>query len=277
MIGAGGAGSILAELLGRLGVGHIVVVDPDRAEPSNIPRLAGARWLDAPSILARGPLAILRPATDLLASKKVRISRRVIRRANPRARVTALGMDVSNARAVEALADCDYVFLAADTMIARHVFNALVHQYLLPGAQVGVKVPVDDDGRVGDVFAVARVVRPDEGCMWCNGLIDPTRLAEESATPEQRHAQRYIEEVPAPSVITLNSLAASWAANDFLFSLTGLHDESAARAVDFYIHPRGDRVRWNEPRADAACVDCGHVKQSRLARGDEARVPTSVG
>ncbi len=276
LIGAGGAGSILAELLGRLGVGQVVVVDPDVAEPSNIPRLLGARWLDAPSIRARGPLAPLRPVTDRLARRKVRIARRVIRRANPKARVSTLAVDVTDPRAARELSDCDYLFLAADTMLARNLFNSLIHQYLIPGVQVGVKVPIDGEGRVGDVFAVARTVRPDEGCMWCNGLIDPTRLAEESATPEQRHAQRYIEELPAPSVITLNALAASWAANDFLFSLTGLHDDRARRAVDFYLYPRGDRASWNQPRRDTDCPDCGHVQQSRLAMGDDARLPTSI-
>ena len=42
--------------------------------------------------------------------------------------------------------DCDYLFLAADTMRARLLFNAIVHQYLVPGVQVGAKVH-EDDGR----------------------------------------------------------------------------------------------------------------------------------
>lgn len=35
---------------------------------------------------------------------------------------------------------CDYLFLAADSMRARLVFNALVHQYLIPGVQLGSKI-----------------------------------------------------------------------------------------------------------------------------------------
>ena len=35
IVGLGGAGSILAELLGRLGVGEFVLADPDRAEGTN--------------------------------------------------------------------------------------------------------------------------------------------------------------------------------------------------------------------------------------------------
>ena len=35
VIGAGGVGSLIVEQLARLGVGHIVVVDPERIEESN--------------------------------------------------------------------------------------------------------------------------------------------------------------------------------------------------------------------------------------------------
>ena len=39
IIGLGERGSVLAELLGRLGVGEFVLADPDRAEETNLPRL----------------------------------------------------------------------------------------------------------------------------------------------------------------------------------------------------------------------------------------------
>jgi len=47
IIGLGGAGSILAELLARLGVGEFILADPDKAEATNLPRLIGARRRDA--------------------------------------------------------------------------------------------------------------------------------------------------------------------------------------------------------------------------------------
>ena len=43
IIGAGGAGSLINEYLSRLGVGHLVVVDYDRLDPTNYPRVVGAR------------------------------------------------------------------------------------------------------------------------------------------------------------------------------------------------------------------------------------------
>ena len=51
IVGLGGVGFLLAEYLARLGVGHFVLVDPDRVESTNLPRLVGAtRWDAAPRI-----------------------------------------------------------------------------------------------------------------------------------------------------------------------------------------------------------------------------------
>ena len=45
IIGLGGGGSLLTECLARLGVGHIVAVDFDRLDITNLPRVVGAtRW-----------------------------------------------------------------------------------------------------------------------------------------------------------------------------------------------------------------------------------------
>lgn len=117
------------------------------------------------------------------------------------------------------------MFLAADSFQARLVFNAVVHQYLIPGIQVGAKVRANaQTGSILDIYAVERPVTPDVGCLWCNELIPPRRLQEEAATRVERSAQAYVEDadVAAPSVVTLNALGAAQASNDFLFMVTGL-------------------------------------------------------
>ena len=174
LIGLGGAGSILAELLGRLGVGEFVLADPDKAEVSNLPRLIGADLRDIIPPWIPGPLC--KPFRRF----KVDMAVRNIRHANPRAQISALPRDFLDADVAERFKDCDYLFLAAHTMSARLLFNALVNQYGVPGVQVGAKVPLAVDGTVGDVFCVSRTVRPGHGCLWCNGLISPVRLQDEA-------------------------------------------------------------------------------------------------
>lgn len=103
---------------------------------------------------------------------------------------------------------------------------------LIPGVQVGSKVDVDKTtDEINDVFSVVRPVIPDSGCLWCAKLIDRTRLTEESLAEEDRKRQQYIEEIPAPSVVTLNGIGASHAANEFLFSWTGLRLSTSEERV----------------------------------------------
>ena len=70
-----------------------------------------------------------------------------------------------------------------------------------------------------------RPVRPGIGCLWCNQFIEPTQLAKETKTDEERKAQAYGVEEPNPSVISLNAIAAAHAVNDFLFDYLGLRSD----------------------------------------------------
>jgi len=275
IVGLGGVGSQLAELLGRLGVGHFVLIDPQRADFTNLPRLIGARRAD---VLARedtirkfGPL---RAIFDRLRRRKVDLAARNILRANSAASVDRIFSSLVQPRSAARLLDCDYIFLAADEMIARLIFNAIVHQYLIPGIQVGARVVTDKStGDVLDVFAVSRPVTPSLGCLWCNSLIDPTKLQIEATDPAQARAQDYGTEAAAPSVVTLNALAAAEAANTFMFYMTGL---AAPESDQAYIRfrPLFRSVTLDEPRKNEACPECGLSTQSRFGRGDSAELPT---
>ena len=276
IIGLGGAGSLIAEYLGRLGVGTFVLADPDRAELTNVPRLTGASRADAMAWIASGPYPEwLRRLAMRFAKPKVLMARRNILRANPSATVEPIIGDFLEAEIAAKFTDCDYLFLAADTMRARLLFNAIVHQYLIPGVQVGAKVQVDrKTGAITDVFSVVRPVTPESGCLLCNGLINAAKLQEESISEEERKGQRYVDdpEVVAPSVITLNAVAVAHAADDFLFYMTGLRDPKAPASY-MRFHPQNRQVWLDEPRKSSTCPECGQGSKSRLARGDARRLP----
>lgn len=277
VIGAGGIGSLAIELLARLGVGHLVVADPDRIDITNLSRVVGSTrwdarwWLTRPEAHPR-----LQQMGRRLARHKVGIARRVARAANPDVTFEAIVGNLVDDSVARRFIDCDYLVLAADSMQARLVFNALVHQYLIPGVQLGAKVTVDrSTGNITDVFSVVRPVYPDAGCLWCNGLISPSQLQDEAFTEEQRRRQRYVDDddITAPSVITLNAVAAAHAVDAYLFQLTGLSD-----CVDQAPHrrflPRNQDLVFEAPRADSGCLECGPSQRSRLGRGDARRLPT---
>jgi hypothetical protein len=277
VIGAGGVGSIVVELLARIGVGTILVADPQRVELSNLSRLLAARRMDALALLTnpRRP-AWLRRLGERFSRTKVALAKRNARRADPSGSFIAIPGDITEPDVAAAFSECDYLFLAADSMQARLVFNALVHQYLIPGVQMGSKAPVDHPkGALGDVFSVCRPVTPDRGCLLCNELIPAWKLQEEVHTPAERRAQRYVDDddITVPSVITLNAITASHAVNDFLFHATGL---AYAEAITDYRRfvARARDVRFDEPQALPSCLDCGSSDFSRIARGDGAELPT---
>lgn len=279
IIGLGGVGSLLAEYLGHLGVGHIVLIDPERIEITNLPRVVGSTRWDALSWLQgeRFPAWVHRVGRRL-STPKVAIARRVIQRANPSAKVDAVFGNVEAPENAARLSDCDYIFLAADTMQARLLFNAVVYQYLIPGVQLGSKVSVDkESGSLLDVFSVVRPVYPEGGCLWCNGLINRAKLQEEGQGEQELNAQRYVDEseVTAPSVITLNAIAASQGANDFLFYMTGLTRPNAT-ADYLRFHPLQRKVWFDGSRKGEQCPECSSIGSGRYAFGDAKRLPTWV-
>lgn len=258
IIGLGGIGSILVEYLARLGVGAFTVVDADRLDESNLSRVVGAF------------------ASDLDPHRsKASLAERAIANVNPGARVRAIADDVAKESIARQLVDCDYLFLAADSMRARLVFNALVHQFLIPGVQLGSKVRHDSTGAVVEVLAVNRPVRPDGGCLWCNGLIDSTQLATEAKTDAERQDQAYGVEEPNPSVIALNAVSAGHAVNDFMLDYLGLRPEAAAVCYDhFHCLKRTHAVV--QPRRDADCSECAQTGL-RFARSTSVELPCLEG
>lgn len=256
VIGLGGIGSLVAEYLARLGVGEFCLIDDDRVEQSNLSRIAGATREDAAKRL-----------------EKVKVAERLILQGNPRAKFALVVKDVAKESAARELIGCDFIFLAADSMRARLVFNAVVHQYQIPGVQLGSKIRSSEAGTLAEVMSANRPVRPGRGCLWCNQLIDAGELAKEAKTDEERKAQAYGVEEPNPSVISLNAISAAHAVNDFLLDFLGLRPE---REVLYYEHFHFLKHKQSlvEPRRDKDCPECSR-SGLRYGRGDGASLPCS--
>lgn len=279
VIGAGGGGSLLVQMLARLGVGHLMVVDPDVVEPSNLPRIVGATHRDAglSSLIDRIPL--IRPLAQrvLRPRAKVAVAERVAKQANPLIRFEPIVGDVVDAQTATLLVDADVLFLATDTMQSRLVFNALVHQHLIPGFQVGAKVRVDPKThQVDEVFSVNRPVfpYPGGGCLACGGWISAAQLQQEALSTAERDAQRYVDDpdVREPSVITLNAIGTALAANDMLMTVTGLFPEGVDLSHHLYYANQRELFSMASP-FQHNCRDCGGEEKSRFGRGDRGHLP----
>jgi hypothetical protein len=92
--------------------------------------------------------------------------------------------DITRAADARALLAADYVFSATDTQFARFAVNAICHQYLIPGAQVGAKVVTGADGAVQLAYAMHRV-----GCVTAPVRSLLHRAVEPPGPPRRLHRQ----------------------------------------------------------------------------------------
>ena len=255
VIGLGGVGSLVTEYLARLGVGNLVLIDPEQIDESNLSRVVGATGVDVE-----------------ICQLKTQIAVRHAREMAIHTNLQPIAGDVSRDSVAQLLRDCDFIFLAADSMRARLVVNAIAHQYLIPTIQMGTKIRSGKSGNIDDAMCAVRHVRPGTGCLWCNGLIDPTQLAIEAKSDTERKEQAYGVQEPNPSVITLNAVAAAHAVNDFLFDFLGLRTNDTEAAYQHF-HFHSGKAQRVIPRRDPECREC----VLRLAMGDAVELPVSGG
>jgi hypothetical protein len=258
IVGLGGVGSLVNEYLARLGVGELILIDPDRLERSNLSRVVGGRASDEGRF-------------------KVTIADEVAAAAPTPPRVVEIASDLALESVAVQLRDVDYIFLAADSMRARLVFNALVQQYFIPGVQLGSKVRVNvRSGELEQSYSVVRGVLPGIGCLLCNGLIDATALAAEWHSDEVRPQADYGTALPNPSVITLNAVAAAHGVNEFLHNFLGLRTGTDKAPYLRFDHLTG-LTAYDQPRRDVECPECGTSTGSRYGRGDDVKLPCVIG
>lgn len=113
VIGCGGLGGHIIELLARVGVGFIRAVDGDVFEESNLNR----------QLLSR---------ISLLGTSKAMAAQARIRDINPDVQVEAIPLFLNAENAAELIADCDAVLDALDSPAARRVLAAACENAGIP-------------------------------------------------------------------------------------------------------------------------------------------------
>ncbi len=264
VVGGGGGGSLIVQSLAHLGVGGIQIIDFDHVSRSNLSRIAGSTPADAAG-----------------RRLKIKVLEEMVARIDPEIEVDAINGDITHADTARLIGDADAAFLATDTILARYAFNVIVHQYLVPGFQVGAKVTTDlATGLVEQVHVMNRPLLFQGGCLSCAGAIPPDRLKREQESMDERAAQDYVgdsevpdEQVEDPSVITLNSISTSLAMTDFLFAFTGLMAPAADLSHRVY-YPQTRELRRRDVSIKDGCRWCNRDhRYTQFAAGDLLELP----
>lgn len=207
VIGCSGTGSFVIEMLGRLGVRELVLVDPDRVEYRNLNRVIGTTASDA-----------------ALRRLKVHVLAEHVSRAGLGVQIRFSAAQIATVEAVRALAGCDVVFGCMDSHDGRRTLNRLATFYLLPYFDCGVGLQADGFGGIDEICAACHYIQPGKSSLLDRGVIrqgraDAEAMARDNPAMYQKlRAEKYIQgvQVENPAVITVNALAASMVMNEFL-------------------------------------------------------------
>ncbi len=255
VVGCGGTGSAVVQMLAHLGVRQLVLVDPDIVEVTNLNRLVGARPRDARD---RRP--------------KVKVARRLARQINPDLKARVLALPAGDPRAIAALKGTDLILGCVDNHACRLILNQLAVQYLVPYLDLGAGLEAAPRGGLSAAGGQVRLVCPGRACLACTDGIDRTEAAREMLSPlaRQRQAARgYIHgiDMPTPAVLFLNNAIASLAVAEFVNMWTGYRTSGEHLYFDLL------RPQLTSARADRwpSCIACG--SEGSLALGDQVPLP----
>jgi len=252
IVGAGGTGSVVAQMLAYLGAKYLRLVDFDSVDATNLNRLIGARPADV------GKLKVEVVAAHLHAIA-------------PDCVIEPVVGDVTNSDVALGLLETDVIFGCTDSHGSRAVLNQLAYQYYAPCFDTGVSIHASND-RVVRITARAQMLSPGLGCLTCGALLDPDEVRRDLMTPAQRRADPYFigQRVPQPAVVSINSTAASLSVTMALGAISGFPVTARLQLYDAVL----GAVRSAQIGSVADCVVCS--ERGALGRGRSWDLPTKL-
>ena len=249
VVGYSGTGSIVVEQLARLGVGRLIIIDPDHSELKNLNRILNARRQDA-----------------IDNRLKVDIALRAIEVMGLGTAVEVFAKNLIDPDVVRVAAGADVVFGCTDSIEARHVLNRLSTYYDLPYFDVGIRLDADGKGGIDQVCGSAHYVQPGGSSLLSRGVYTMQDVSAEALRRSDRSrydalvAEKYIKgvQVDRPAVISVNSHIASLAVNDFLARLHPFRlDDNREFAVQTVSLSQGEYLKF--PDGEPCAVLAGRV------------------
>ena len=241
VVGAGGTGSAVIEQLIRLGIGSVVLIDPETLDETNVTRVYGSGLsdVDAPKVeVAKSNAGRIGLGTDVDARRGTVVDRPVS----------------------EALVHCDVVMGCTDDNAGRVVLTRFPHTMLQLLIDCGVVID-SREGVLFDIFARVSVVTPTTACLVCMGDVNLEAARSETLNEEERRglaAEGYASELNtnAPSVVTFTTLAASLAVNELLSRVLGYCEDDPANRIVARI---GNRSISRNRRPVRGTHRCGNI------------------
>ena len=208
VIGCSGTGSPTIEQIVRLGVGKIILVDPDVIEEKNLNRILNSTMQDA-----------------FLRKSKVEMFKEQIAKIGLGTEVVIFSKNLyDDKNAINCLSGADFMFGCVDSVDGRHLLNQISTFYLVPYLDLGVKIISDGKGGISQICGSVHYIQPGGGSLLTRRVYTQEGLRAAGmlrSSPEEYRRQKkngYIVdvEVDSPAVISINMQISSLAVNEFL-------------------------------------------------------------
>lgn len=258
VVGLGGTGSLVAQMLAHLGVRRLTLIDPDTVETTNLSRIVGASRRD-------------------VGRQKTNVVRRTVQQANPSARVEEIATNVLSQRAWEALLSSDIIVCCTDTHSSRVLLNRIAWQFLIPVIDVGVLIRLDAAlARTAFAGGAIRMVGSGYMCLICADQIDSQRVTYELKPDRERAMDQQFGYVPGfvapePAVITLNSTVTGIATSLLLNFVRRVMPPVTGQLIVDLVEPNFRRINAGHRRGCEVCDPSGLV-----GRGDTVAPPAML-
>lgn len=216
VVGCSGTGTPTIEMLMRLGVGKLVIVDPDVVKDRNINRMLNTTMEDAEQ-----------------QKPKVKAIAGVIERTGLGTQVVPIAENIVDVDVLKVLAQCDVIFGCMDGHEGRYILNTLATYYSVPYIDTGVLLEADGHGGVDQICGSVHYLQPDGSSLLSRKVISMERVHAEAlqrTNPEYYKSQveaKYIKgvRVSRPAVVSVNMYYAAKAVNEFLARLHHYRNE----------------------------------------------------
>jgi hypothetical protein len=244
VVGCSGTGGPVIEMLARLGVGELVLVDPDRVERKNLNRITNTFAGDA--LVGRFKVHALADAVCAMGLGT---------------RVATIAQSLFDPGVALQVAECDVVFGCMDSVDGRDLLNRISAFYLLPYFDVGVRLDADGLGGVDQICGTVHYLQPDGSSLMSRGLYTSDQLQAaalrraDPAAYEERLKEKYIIGVQEdrPAVVSVNTLFAALAVNEFLARLHSFRDDGNVGFARFGMSLTQARL-WGEADGEPCTV-----------------------
>ena len=161
IIGAGSVGAAVGEILSRIGVGNVMLMEYDTIKLHNLDRMLGV-------------------SEDKTGKRKADVVAQNMKKSatNPDFECRVSYNSIAEAKGYEEAKDCDVIFSCVDRPWPRQVLNHIAYSCLIPVVDGGVSFYIPHGKFVHGMYRV-QTVGPERACMECLGAYSPTQVQQD--------------------------------------------------------------------------------------------------